>query len=646
MSKINNSAYLINHCINRQRFYQIGLLSILFCLIALKSAVYAQLKIYPNQTPYKPQTTQYSVTKEKSNGNLPFFDDFSLPLGQPDTDLWEPNSGVSLNRTFGLNPTSLGVISFDALNQFGQPYRFSTVVEEAIGLADTLISKPIDLGGLLPVDSLYLSFYWQNEGLGERPDGIDSIRLQLKDKAGIWVTVWSQIGGQATQAFQQVMIPLKSTRYFHQNFQFKFQSFGRLSGAYDVWNIDYVYLNRNRSYQDTLVEEIATSNPPPSLLKRYTAMPMSQFLVNPTQELRDSLKATFNNLSGIGFDFIDYSCIVEDVETQTVLGVLADKIPEVVSGNATQYVMKAPLLASVIPLNRDKLTLKARFEVNTNDNASTIAGYDLRRNDTIFSTTVLKDYFAYDDGTAEYGAGINQRFGRVALKYELNSQDTLTDVKLHITKYEKDLTGQTFNLVVWKELDNLKDSVLYRVNVPIRYAGQRNIFLSVDSLKKLGDPTFKFKPLIISGTFYVGWEQTTNDRMTIGYDRNNDSSSEIFFNAGTQWAEFEPGADETGSLMIRPVFANAEVVTGVEPGKKANFKVYPNPSQGQFTIEGKNLRSIRVYNLSGKLVFEKEINDFFEKNSLDLPNLPRGMYFLHLSDTQKRHLQVKMIVNN
>ena len=61
-------------------------------------------------------------------------------------------------------------------------------------------------------------------------------------------------------------------------------------------------------------------------------------------------------------------------------------------------------------------------------------------------------------------------------------------------------------------------------------------------------------PLLIpvSDTFYIGWKQSSSSRLNIGFDKNVDRKSEIFYNLGS-------GFQNTifdGSLMMRPVFVS------------------------------------------------------------------------------------------
>jgi hypothetical protein len=376
-------------------------------------------------------------------------------------------------------------------------------------------------------------------------------------------------------------------------------------------------------------------------------MPLKQYAANPNQETVEILKATANNLNN-DFDFSTYTYLIEDTITKT--NFFTSPAENLIWDNVQPRRQRAAdftLPADIISIGSQALVLRNQLILNTGDNATTIIGYDLRQNDTISSLTTLADFYAYDDGSAEYGAGINQRFGQVAVRYELHEKDTLTDIQIHLTKFEKDLIGQTFNLVIWKSLgtpENPTDSVIYKINVPIQYPKKRNEFLSIEKIKQLSDPNFRFKNLGLEGTFYVGWEQTTNDRMTVGYDRNTNSTDQIFFNAGNQWANWDAEADEFGSLMIRPVFGD-NIVLGYKPDSRPQFTAFPNPATDQLNLQGELPKQIEILDLNGNAHFKANIPQGQSATSFRLPaHLASGIYLLKATTARQQIFHLRLII--
>ena len=54
--------------------------------------------------------------------------------------------------------------------------------------------------------------------------------------------------------------------------------------------------------------------------------------------------------------------------------------------------------------------------------------------------------------------------------------------------------------------------------------------------------------------------------------------------------------------------------------------IYPNPSDGMFSISGENIESIEVYDITGKLVMQQDINA--SNATIDLTNKAKGIYTL------------------
>ncbi len=66
----------------------------------------------------------------------------------------------------------------------------------------------------------------------------------------------------------------------------------------------------------------------------------------------------------------------------------------------------------------------------------------------------------------------------------------------------------------------------------------------------------------------------------------------------------------------------------VEENTSANVKVYPNPSEGIFNIEGQNIRKVEVFNAFGQPVYAKETEN--ENMLIDLTNHTAGIYLIRI----------------
>ena len=110
----------------------------------------------------------------KSVLSLPFIDDFSSNNRYPDSNLWVDNY-VFINRDYGINPITIGVATFDGLNENGRAYNMTLIATDSEN-ADTLTSQKIDLSN---TDSVYFMFYYQPQGNGNDPQLTDSLILEF-----------------------------------------------------------------------------------------------------------------------------------------------------------------------------------------------------------------------------------------------------------------------------------------------------------------------------------------------------------------------------------------------------------------------------------------------------------------------------------
>ena len=190
---------------------------------------------------------------QKSNTtlDLPFIDDFSKNhLPGASVVLWEDNF-VFINATYPIVPPTIGVATFDGLDFNGYPYDFENPT--SYGEADVLTSCTINLSEdadgnpYSPSDSIYLSFYYQPQGLGDSPEPQDSLVLEFYvAETDSWIHQWST-PGEGQTSFRLVYIPIVDDIYFSPDFKFRFRNYATLSGNLDHWHIDVVWLDKNRS---------------------------------------------------------------------------------------------------------------------------------------------------------------------------------------------------------------------------------------------------------------------------------------------------------------------------------------------------------------------------------------------------------------
>ncbi len=591
---------------------------------------------------------------------IPFFDDFSTIRvgGAPDSRLWVPGSGVYINNTMPINHPSVNVATFDGLRANGQPYVLDNIMTE--GYTDTLTSQPINLGGLTAGSNVYLSFFWQIQGLGELSDAgatatdpsnatatvvvlqADSLKLEFLNGSGQWEMVWFQIGGKPNLNFPQVVLPVTATRFLHPAFQFRFRSYGRQSGPYDNWNVDYVYLNRGRSPTDIYIQDVTTRQAVgPSFLRRYTAMPLSQYLVNPVRETADSISTDIiYRAASAQFNSINYEFTNTDQLTGKVYQTFRPAGGRLIFGLTSQN-KSARLTPLSVPAGTKRVVLNHKFTVNTTDDANpSIPTVRLSRNDTISGITTLDNYYAYDDGTAEYAIQIG-RLERVAVRFVLNKEDVMTGVLASLVPFGLDQTGQRLIISVYANNNGKPGKELLTQGFPLQNASSRNAFVAYNFTRGLA----------VKDTIFVGWQQLSsesNSLVRIGLDKNSPFGGQIFYKAGpsAQWEAnlSTPALQLRGAVMLRPVVGGelTQTVLANEEEKRSSLSVYPNPTNGQVRWDNTNLNHIEVMDLSGRLL--RDLKPTRSQQTADLSDLTGGLYLFRLSDGQQTAVQRVLIV--
>ena len=136
-------------------------------------------------------------------------------------------------------------------------------------------------------------------------------------------------------------------------------------------------------------------------------------------------------------------------------------------------------------------------------------------------------------------------------------------------------------------------------------------------------------PIGLDGTFYVGIEQTTNDMLNVGLDRNSPANNYMFYNVGGGWnySQF-PGA-----WMIRPVLRTTPIISSTNSVITQNeIKIFPNPFSDFTTILlNENIENhIQLFDISGRLLKEIIVQTSYYKLSKN--NLNSGVYLLQIQN--------------
>ena len=75
---------------------------------------------------------------------------------------------------------------------------------------------------------------------------------------------------------------------------------------------------------------------------------------------------------------------------------------------------------------------------------------------------------------------------------------------------------------------------------------------------------------------------------------------------------------------------------------KNKYTVFPNPANDVLTIQGKNVSSIKIFNIHGNIVLSKNVNN---NKKVDISILNKGMYLVELEDYFGFKINKKVIIN-
>lgn len=253
----------------------------------------------------------------------------------------------------------------------------------------------------------------------------------------------------------------------------------------------------------------------------------------------------------------------------------------------------------------------------------------------LFGTQDWQNTSAYT--LAKYDSAGNQKWAK-SYSGLLNAkgQDIVID-KIHNVY----VSGTTAN----SSITNY-DIVKYDVN------GNFKWFTPYDSASVNGSSSLA---LDSSGNIYMTCAKkvvgTSSDIATIKLDIAGNIKWEIRYNQTISGAEYpsELIVEKDGDIYVTGTSAGELITikysqtTGIdELGNGNNFIIYPNPTNGIFTIQSsEKFSQIEIINLLGEKIYSEQINS--NKREVDLTKQPKGIYFIKIN-SEKGTVTKKVII--
>lgn len=546
---------------------------------------------------------------------IPFFDDFSGNHIFPDNSKWL-DFNVYINNTYSDKQITKGIATLDALDNTGRLYE--TAVSSGFK-ADMLTSQPINLNYSVS-ENIWLSFFYQGGGFGDVPEAKDSLTLEfLAPEESKWYSVW-RAEGKADLKFNQVILNISNARFLKNGFQFRFVNYGSITsdlsdpsmiGNCDIWNIDYVMLDKNRNAADTVYPDVAFRLPLRSILKTYEAMPWKQFLRVQLQEMGSSITIDYRNNDLITRNATRDFEIWDEYENSLseFFSAGATNIPAL-----TSVTYNANLIYTFNSSYKDSALFRITSSLKTD-------AFDQKDNDTLIYYQRFNNYFAFDDGTAEAGYGINGQGSRNAMMaYRFTSfiDDTLRAINISFNDSYMNSNLRSFDLMVWDDNKGLPGNVIYQAeDVIVEKTATINGFY-----------TYVLPEYVtVNSTFYVGWKQNSETFLNAGFDVNTPNKGRQLYWLNGEWK----ASQREGSVMIRPVMGERLGLTSVEDFYNTGLNrisIWPNPAHDYIRIDPGDsaytgLLYVTITDLSGRIVIKEPYSE-----RIDISSLHEGMYII------------------
>jgi hypothetical protein len=592
---------------------------------------YSELELYPPYFIFDTINDPGNTVDTIWVTNPPYVQDSARIFFQPVNDpqkIWLDEYAYH-NYRFAKDPRSLGVVTFDGLDETGYPYEIGTAMTN---YADKLTSKPIDLQPYNSSDSLYFSFLYQAEGLGDIPESGDSLIVEFyAPELQEWNRVWG-VEGDTVYPFRAANIIVSNPIYFKKGFQFRFRNYGSLAGGLDHFHVDYVHLRTLSAYDDTLFKDFAFVYPLNSLLQTYTSVPWDHYKESSTSKMTDSLLIKLHNGSPTAENYqngqvtVSYNSALEGNFILQGFNLAESNINYNPQTTHTSY----NDCSNGYEFDRTKPGIQQSFEVRATASAQ-FPNFTL--NDSTVFYQEFYNYYSYDDGTAEAAFGPTGTQARLAIEYNSYQADSLIGVNIHFVPSVTDVSSNIFLLTVWNDNNGKPGSVIYEDDVFFprnpQYGDNENVFITY---------YFKDTMKVAVGTkFHIGWRQLDAVRLNAGLDRNIDNSSKIRYSVdgGFTWLS----SPFTGSAMIRPVYSTAldTTLAQIDFIETQDIILYPNPTSDIVHFMENNME------VTYQFVLYNSVGQFIESNyasEVQLSNLDQGIYFVQFPEVSSKIFKI------
>lgn len=173
------------------------------------------------------------------------------------------------------------------------------------------------------------------------------------------------------------------------------------------------------------------------------------------------------------------------------------------------------------------------------------------------------------------------------------------------------------------------------------------------------DPFQNEMTLSVSDTLTINFNGSTinppNQFVTCSYEEFTGTDGDEFIvvpNCSTAfvWIQYLPDGDVSQCMgnwgwtihgtLLDWVWKEFDVdqTSSIGENKVVDFEMFPNPSNDLITVTVKNRSKFQIFSSSGQLIISSMMN--FGNNTVDISNLPSGIYFAKMGDVTKQLIRL------
>ena len=299
-----------------------------------------------------------------------------------------------------------------------------------------------------------------------------------------------------------------------------------------------------------------------------------------------------------------------DLTTFAFIGIKIGDLDISVNGTAEETI-----LTDLRPNN--DLILKTSLKMDINTRVITVAFASLDTETGEFTNDPLAGFLPVNNVSPE---GEGHFTYRVNLKNNLpNDYEIKNQANIYFDSNESILTNTTSHII---DILAPTSSVL-----PLPAAGVKDSVLVSWSGTDAGSGVKKYDIYVSdNGSPFTIWKNKTTE--ISAYFHGVVGHTYAFFSIATDWIGNIEATKTNSEASVK--FSSVGITETIQDASK--IKIYPNPTNGQLTINNEQLtiKNVEIFDVIGQVVFTSQLSKLSPETTIDISHLSNGLYFLKI----------------